>query len=291
MHLAKSNGKARIAVYERHMYQDAVQRFEIQRELRRAIDRGEMVLHYQPIAAMETHQIIALEALVRWNHPVRGIIPPAEFIPVAETSRDILNLGRWVLHQACRDAMSFQNHAPDHQPLRIMVNVSGRQLAHDCIITDVRSALQQSGLSPCNLVLEVTESVFVRNTPATIARLWALKDLGILLAIDDFGTGYSSLAYLQRFPVDILKIDKSFTARLGNGTEESPLSRAVIALGSTLKLQTVVEGIETPEQWASLRALGCSHGQGFFIARPLPADEMATALVDLQAATLPARNT
>lgn len=268
MYLSKSGGKGRTTVYEPAMHAEVVERLAIESDLLLAIERGEMVVHYQPIVNIATSEILGAEALLRWNHPVRGPIAPATFIPIAEQTGAIIAIGQWVLREACRDAREMQQRHWRSVPLRVSVNVSGRQIVHPDIVQHVASALSESGLDASSLVLEITETVLVHNEVDTIERLNALKRLGVRLAIDDFGTGYSSLAYLQRFPVDILKIDKSFTDRLGTGVEESPIARAIVALGNTISLQTIAEGIETVEQWERLRELGCELGQGFYMARP-----------------------
>jgi diguanylate cyclase (GGDEF)-like protein/PAS domain S-box-containing protein len=278
MYIAKSEGKSRHTVFEPSMHAEVLRRLELETDLREALDRDQMRLHYQPIAAMATGEIIGVEALLRWQHPTRGLISPADFIPVAEETGAIIPIGRWVLHEACATCRRLQAGEDREVPLSITVNLSGRQIADPCIVTDVCDALEASGIAPSNLVLEITESVLVHNDRATLDRLWELKRLGVQLAIDDFGTGYSSLAYLQAFPVDILKIDKSFTDRIGTGADESPLSRAVVGLGSTLSIRTIAEGIETAAQWARLRELGCELGQGYHIARPVTVDRIEEML-------------
>jgi EAL domain-containing protein (putative c-di-GMP-specific phosphodiesterase class I) len=278
MYMAKGGGKGRFAVYEASMHQAALARTELESDLRGAIERSEFVLHYQPIASFAPRAITGFEALVRWEHPTRGLLGPMEFIPLAEENGSILELGRWVLRTACAQCAEWQGGFPRGTPIAISVNLSGRQVASPDLVDEVRTALELSGLAPASLVLEITETVLVLNDPAATDRLWALKELGVQLAIDDFGTGYSSLAYLQNFPVDVLKVDRTFTDRLGTSVAESPLSSAVFALGKTLQLQTVAEGIETEEQWLRLRELGCEMGQGFLIARPMPAAEASRLL-------------
>jgi EAL domain-containing protein (putative c-di-GMP-specific phosphodiesterase class I) len=206
-----------------------------------------------------------VEALLRWNHPTRGTIPPLQFIPLAEETGLIIPMGRWVLETACREGVRIQDEFPRSEPLAMSVNLSVRQLQSDSIVADVRCALEQSGLDPSALVLEITESVMMADTDFAVQRLEDLKALGIRLAMDDFGTGYSSLSYLSRFPVDILKMDRSF---VGSG-ENVALTSAIIALGASLELDVVAEGIELPEQENSLHDLGCEIGQGFLFARPM----------------------
>jgi EAL domain-containing protein (putative c-di-GMP-specific phosphodiesterase class I) len=222
-------------------------------------------VHYQPVVRLGQREISGVEALLRWNHPTRGNIPPLQFIPLAEETGLIIPIGRWVLNAACREGVDIQTRFPREQPLAISVNLSVRQLQSDTIVADVREALETSGLPASSLVLEITESVMMADTELAVARLYALKELGVRLAMDDFGTGYSSLSYLGRFPVDILKMDRSFLAEDKN----EPLAAAVIALGASLALDVVAEGIEYDEQALSLRELGCELGQGFLFARPM----------------------
>jgi EAL domain-containing protein (putative c-di-GMP-specific phosphodiesterase class I) len=235
------------------------------------------------------HEILGVEALLRWNHPTRGTIPPNQFIPLAEETGLIISMGRWVLSEACREGVALQKRFARKEPLGISVNLSVRQLQSDSIIADVRGALETSGLPADSLVLEITESVMLADTDFAVDRLRELKALGVRLAMDDFGTGYSSLSYLSRFPVDILKMDRSF---VGSG-ENVALQSAIIALGASLDLDVVAEGIELPEQERSLHDLGCEIGQGFLFARPMPSSDLATFLAgrpewsdaDLDAAT------
>ncbi len=269
MYDAKSRGKSRYAVYHPGMYAAVVERMELEADLRRAVERGEFVLHYQPIVDLSGGRMTGVEALVRWQHPVRGLIPPLSFISAAEETGLIVPLGRWVLFEACREIQRWRDLYPEMAPLSMSVNLSGRQLQHAEIVDDVAAALAETGLNPHALVLEITESVMMQDTEAAITKLHAIKALGVRLAIDDFGTGYSSLSYLQRFPVDILKVDKSFLDNLGVGAERSDLAQAIIALGHTLNLQTVAEGIEHADQLDRLRVLRCDSGQGYLFSRPV----------------------
>ena len=221
-------------------------------------------------------EVSGVEALLRWNHPTRGNIPPLQFIPLAEETGLIIPIGRWVLNAACREGVVIHERFPREEPLTISVNLSVRQLQSDTIVADVREALEASGLPPSSLVLEITESVMMADTELAVSRLGDLKALGVRLAMDDFGTGYSSLSYLGRLPVDILKMDRSFLAEDKN----EPLAAAVIALGASLALDVVAEGIEYDEQALSLRELGCELGQGFLFARPMPHDALHDYLGD-----------
>jgi diguanylate cyclase (GGDEF)-like protein/PAS domain S-box-containing protein len=265
MYMAKRDSKGSYRVFEPMMHERVVERLELRSELQHAIDAGELELHYQPVVRLQEHQILGVEALLRWNHPTRGTIPPLQFIPLAEETGMIIPMGRWVLDTACREAVRIQDEFPRAEALAMSVNLSVRQLQSDSIVADVRCALEQSGLDPSALVLEITESVMMADTDFAVRRLEDLKALGIRLAMDDFGTGYSSLSYLSRFPVDILKMDRSF---VGSG-ENVALTSAIIALGASLELDVVAEGIELPEQENSLHNLGCEIGQGFLFARPM----------------------
>ena len=252
------------------------------------IGRDELVAMYQPTVDVASGRIIGAEALVRWQHPTRGLIHPAEFIAIAEETGLIVPIGRWVLQQACRDGRRWQESNPSHAGLSVAVNISARQLQDAQLIHDVASILAECRLEPSALTLEITESVAMQNTEATIARLQALKGLGVRLAIDDFGTGYSSLSYLQRFPIDILKIDRAFVKGIAENADDEALARTIVQLARTLRLSTIAEGIETVEQLERLRELGCEHGQGYYFARPMPPEQLAEML----AADLPlqARN-
>jgi EAL domain-containing protein (putative c-di-GMP-specific phosphodiesterase class I) len=241
-------------------------------DLQRAVDNAEFVLHYQPVIELETGRIEGLEALLRWMHPLRGLVHPLDFIPLAEETGLIVPIGRWVLHEACRQAVDLQRRFPSDPPLRMSVNLSARQLQRPEIVGEIAETLMESGLVPGNLIIEITESVMMRDMDLSIQRLAELKELGVKLAVDDFGTGYSSLNYIRRFPVDILKVDKTFVDGVNLGGEESALTAAIIELAGILKLRPVAEGIERADQLAKLRDLGCDLGQGFYFAAPLPVD-------------------
>jgi len=278
MYIAKQSGKGQYRRYEARMHTEALERLELESDLRHAIDREEFTLRYQPIVLLHTGEIAGVEALVRWNHPTRGMMSPLQFIPLAEETGLIVPLGRWVVREACRQAVGWQPLRPEGHPLTLTINISGHQLQGEHVVEDVRRALSDSGLDPRQLVLEITESVLMQQSETILERLNALKALGVRLAIDDFGTGYSSLGYLQRFPIDILKIDKSFVDDVGRGDTESALARAVIALGETLQLQTIAEGIELKQQLSGLQDLGCELGQGFFFDKPIEPADIETAL-------------
>jgi len=283
MYTAKTAGKGRYALFASEMHTVVVERLELEADLRRGVERREFAVHYQPIVVLETGRIAGVEALVRWNHPKRGLVAPADFIPLAEETGLIVPIGRWVLREACQQGQQWQPQpagASGGSPLTITVNISGRQLQHAGLVEEVASALADSGLDPHRLVLEITESVTMQYTAATLHKLHALKALSVRLAIDDFGTGYSSLGYLQHFPVDILKIDKSFIDGVGGGVNGSALARAIIALGDSLGLRTVAEGIEQASQLAELQRLGCELGQGYYFAKPVAAEMIDVLLAE-----------
>ncbi len=271
MYVAKTRGKGQHVLFEPAMHTAALDRLVVEADLRRAIEHDEFILQYQPIVALATGEIVGAEALVRWVCRDRGRVPPGLFIPIAEETGLIVPIGRWVLRRACREAKRWTDERG--LPVRISVNLSGRQLQEPGIVDEVRQALADSGLPADQLVLEITESMLMHNTELSMARLNALKALGISLAIDDFGTGYSSLSYLQRYPVDILKIDKAFVDVIDKGGEGPVLASAIVALGETLRMMTVAEGIETEAQRDLLLSLGCELGQGYLFARPLDAED------------------
>jgi EAL domain-containing protein (putative c-di-GMP-specific phosphodiesterase class I) len=268
MYRAKALGKSRYQVFDAGMHARAMQLLQTENDLRRALDRCEFELHYQPILHVGTRRIRGFEALVRWRHPVRGLVSPADFIPVAEETGLIMPLGRWVLQEACGQAASWQAQFPE-DPLDINVNLSGKQFSQSDLVEQIVAVLRQTGLPARHLILEITESVVMENPEATIAMLHRLKELGVQLNIDDFGTGYSSLAYLQRFPVDTMKIDRSFIARIGENPENEEIVRTIVALAHNLNMKVTAEGIETAEQLARLEQLECENAQGYFLSRPL----------------------
>ncbi len=268
MYAAKSQGKGRYVIFESAMQHAAHQRLEVEAELSRALTENQFQIHYQPIVELRSGYLLGVEALVRWRHPKRGLVAPAEFIGVAEDSGQLVALGRWVLCQACKEVRAWQDKLPEGRQIRVAVNVSAGQLAKSDLIADVTWALQQSELDPGCLVIEMTESVLMQNTDDTLAKLTRIKKLGVRIAIDDFGTGYSSLSYLHRFPIDILKIDRSFIERLGALEDGAALARAIITLGDTLGLEVVAKGIELEHQKRELIELGCVAGQGYYYSKP-----------------------
>jgi diguanylate cyclase (GGDEF)-like protein/PAS domain S-box-containing protein len=268
------------AIFDPEMHALAVQRIEFEAELRTALEESQFLVYYQPTIDLATGRLTGVEALVRWQHPSRGTVGPVEFIPLAEEIGLIVPLGKWVLREACRQVRVWENDFPFDDPITLSVNLSGRQLRHTNLLRDVADALEDSGLPPSRLILEITESVLMTDTAATLNRLFQLRSLGVRMAIDDFGTGYSSLAYLRRFPVDILKIDKSFVDGVATEPTAGALVDAMIRIAKTLKLETVAEGVERPEQADRLRALQCDIGQGYLFSRPLPSDQMTSFLRD-----------
>ena len=270
MYRAKDGGRDRYEVFDETMLVDATERLSVEHDLRRGIAEGQLRLYYQPIVHLDTGAIAGFEALVRWQHPLRGLLPPLEFIPSAEETGLIVPLGRYVLQEACLEAARWGDIHPSGERLRISVNVSAKQLAQPGWSDEVAQILAESGLAPRQLVLEITESVLMDDTDTTAVRLEELRRLGVRIAIDDFGTGYSSLGYLRRLPVDILKIDKSFIDGVAEGPHESALARAVVKLASTLRLEAVAEGINSRKQLLQLRRLRCPYGQGFYFSRPQP---------------------
>ena len=273
MYAAKGRRKGSYQVFEDGIQDQAVRTAELRAELESAIERNELILHYQPIVELATGQILGLEALVRWCHPQRGMIQPAEFIPLAEETGLIVALGRWVLQQACWQASQWHAGSTGPKPT-ISVNLSPRELADADIVDEVRRALRDSRLEPQYLVVEITENVMIEPFTETLDDL---KDLGVRIAVDDFGTGYSSLGYLDRLPIDIVKVDRSFVKRMA-GPDQSPLVRIVLEIGDVLGLDTVAEGIETADQLLRLQELGCRVGQGYFLAPPLEAEAVEALL-------------
>ncbi len=278
MYQAKKHGKARYAVFDPAMNQEAIERLKLETDLRRAVGWQELCLFYQPIMDLTTGRIAGVEALIRWQHPDGSLVSPAKFIPVAEETGLILPIGAWVLETACSQMREWQLLHPEHPPLSVSVNLSARQFQHPSLAQDVARILQQTGLPVSSLKLEITESILMENGASTLAILKELKALGVGLAIDDFGTGYSSLAYLRRFPIDVIKIDRSFVDRLAHDADDTAIVRAIITLAKTMNLTVTGEGIETPEQLSMLQLLGCDHGQGYLFARPLPSCALAAWL-------------
>jgi diguanylate cyclase (GGDEF)-like protein/PAS domain S-box-containing protein len=279
LYRAKGAGRDQSVLFEREMQSAAKERLALKSDLESALERDEFFLLYHPIFDLDRVELQGVEALLRWQHPTKGTITPDVFIPVLEERGLIVDVGRWVLNEACHQAAAWQRQG--HQTT-VSVNVSMRQLESDRLVDDVRDALVASSLDPSRLILEVTESTLMRDADATIDRLNRLKQLGVMVAIDDFGTGYSSLAYLRKFPVDVLKIDRSFVADMHRSPDAAALIHTLVELGRTLGLVTLAEGIEQQDQLEGLRGEQCDHGQGFIFSRPVPASEILELLKSAQ---------
>jgi diguanylate cyclase (GGDEF)-like protein len=279
---AKAAGKNRYMLFQSSMQTAARDRLTLEMDLAEALEQQQLFLQYQPTFDLQSERVIGVEALIRWDHPTRGVIAPIEFIPIAEESGLIVPIGRWVLQEACMQAAHWYG---DGHRIGMAVNVSGRQLDDDQLIEDVRGALAASGLDPTTLTLEITETTLMRDAEATAKRLRSLKQLGVRIAIDDFGTGYSSLAYLRQFPVDALKIDRSFISGIAGSKGSAALIHTLVQLGKTLDIETLAEGIEEQSQLETLQREHCDHGQGFLFSRPLDVDAVEKFLNTQQSTT------
>jgi diguanylate cyclase (GGDEF)-like protein/PAS domain S-box-containing protein len=273
MYRAKARGQGRYELFDQAMRARAMERLQLENDLRRAVVNGELRLYYQPVVSLNTGATVGFEALLRWQHPGRGLILPGEFIAVAEESGLIDSIGRWVLEDACRQAVDWQRRNPDAAPVGISVNLSARQLAQRDLTAVVAEVLRSSGIDPASLSLEITESTLIEDSEGAEV-LTTLQSMGVRLVIDDFGTGYSSLGYLKRFPVDSLKVDRSFVEGLGVEPESAVIVNAIVAMAGALSLDVIAEGVETSRQLGELRRLGCSYAQGFHFAQPAPAAEL-----------------
>jgi diguanylate cyclase (GGDEF)-like protein len=284
MYRAKANGKGRHEVFDEQMGITASKRMEMENDLRRAIERREFAVYYQPLVRLDTQTIQEVEALIRWVHPRRGIVPPDEFIPLAEETGLIVPLGRWVLKEACTQVRNWQQAYPLQPPLAVSVNLSPRQFQDPNLVDDIIRILRETEFEPSRLQLEITETAAMKDAESAIAMLQRLKSIGIRLAIDDFGTGYSSLAYLKRFPIDCLKVDKAFVSGLGRDPGDTAIIRSVMRFAKSMNLTVTAEGIETADQAENLRALHCDHGQGYFFAEPQPSVRMEALIATAAAA-------
>ena len=282
MYHAKAKGKARHEVFDGSMSAPALDRMDLEMDLRSAISRHEFRLHYQPILRLDTGKITEVEALIRWQHEKRGLLQPDEFIGLTEETGLIVPIGQWVLSEACKQARLWQVEYPTTPPLVMSVNPSAKQFQNPKLVEEITQALDESGLAPSCLKLEITESTVMQDAPVTLTKLTELKELGVRLAIDDFGTGYSSLGYLKRFPVDTLKIDRSFVKGLSPDGGDNAIVRAVVTVAKSLNMDVTAEGVETEGQLAELKALGCDRGQGFLFARPVTAERVAPLLASDQ---------
>jgi diguanylate cyclase (GGDEF)-like protein len=271
MYRAKENGKARYEMFDHGMHARAVSRLQLESDLRQAIENKEFCVYYQPIVSLQTGRLAGFEALVRWNHPRRGLVSPADFIPVAEETGLIVPIGQWVLNEACAHVRQWQLDSPSHRALSLSVNLSARQVAQPDLLDRIKEALATSKLNPHCLKLEITESVVMENAEAAALMFKQLRALGVQLSIDDFGTGYSSLSYLHRFPLNYLKIDRSFVTRLTTDNDNA-IVKTISTLARNLGMEVIAEGIETEEQHQQLKMLGCEYGQGYLFSRPVDND-------------------
>jgi diguanylate cyclase (GGDEF)-like protein/PAS domain S-box-containing protein len=278
MYRAKERGRGRCELFDAEMRARALRRLEVERELRQALERNELELHYQPVITLRSGEITGLEALVRWRHPERGLLDPGDFVSVAEESGLIEPIGRWVQEVACRQVLEWHELRPDRRPFDVSVNLSARQVTNRDLATSIGEILAGSGLDPVHLRLEVTESALVEESATATGTLEALSDLGVGLVLDDFGTGYSSLAYLNRFPFDALKIDRSFVDALGVEQERTAIVEAIIGMARALSLDVIAEGVENEAQLGELVRLGCDHAQGHLFSRALPAEKITALL-------------
>jgi diguanylate cyclase (GGDEF)-like protein len=280
MYHAKQLGKARHVVFDQAMHASAMDQLGLERDLRWAVERQELFLQYQPIVSLDTGSLRGFEALVRWQHPERGIIPPAKFIPIAEETGLIIQIGKWVLEEACRQMSEWQKLSPPDEPLPISVNLSGRQFLQPDLLAQIEDVLLKTGLEARSLKLEITETVVMENIETATRTLERLQALGVELSIDDFGTGYSSLSYLQRFPVSTLKIDRSFVSRITESDASAEIVRTIMNLAQHLGMDVVAEGVETEQQSMQLRALACEFGQGYYFSKPMDRDAAESLFLD-----------
>ena len=280
MYRAKAIGTGRYEVFDKVMHARAVTALKLENDLRRAVENEEFRILYQPIVNTESGAVAGFEALIRWEHPERGLMTPAEFIAAAEETDLIIAMGEWVLTKACHQAQQWQREFPRDEQLFISVNLSGKQFTQRDLVEVVERILQESGLPPRCLKLEITETILMENAEAAISMLKRMRTLGVQLGIDDFGTGYSSLSYLHRLPVNILKVDRSFVGRMDEAAEYREIVRTIVSLAHTLGLDVVAEGVETAEQWSQLRVLNCEYSQGYFFAKPLSAEAATKYLAE-----------
>ncbi|MDJ0579737.1 GGDEF domain-containing phosphodiesterase [Crocosphaera sp.] len=271
---AKIKDKASYTIFRQEMYVEAVNRLELDNDLRRAIERQEFELTYQPIVELNTQKVIGFEALIRWQHPKKGLINPGKFIPIAEETGLIIPLSNWILNQGCQQMCEWQKLSDSYQELIISINLSVKQFSENNLVEEIINTLQNSGMNKNCLKLEITESCIIKNTEEVCSILNQLKALGINLSMDDFGTGYSSLSYLHRFPFDTLKIDRSFIKDMSQSIDKLRLTQTIIHLANDFGMEVIAEGIETKKQWEQLKQLGCSYGQGYYFAQPLTAEEV-----------------
>jgi EAL domain-containing protein (putative c-di-GMP-specific phosphodiesterase class I) len=276
MYRAKAQGRGRMQMFDATTREHELQRVHTENALRGALENRELRVHYQPIFSLRDLGLVGVEALVRWQHPFRGLLPPSEFIDVAEESGLIVPMGAWVLKESCRQVVEWNRGLPHDQTISLSVNLSARQLGEPGLVETVRSTLENAGIDPTlvDVWLEVTETFVLRDPETAAVRLAELQALGVRLAVDDFGTGYSSLSYLRRFPVGALKIDRAFVAGLGHSDEDEAIVLAMVHLAHALGIQVVAEGVESDVQLSRLQDIGCDYAQGYLLQAPLPADQL-----------------
>jgi predicted signal transduction protein with EAL and GGDEF domain len=272
MYNAKEGDKDWV-IFDQKMHTRALTLLQLETDLRSAIERDELCMFYQPIIGLDSMKLGGFEALVRWNHPQRGLVPPGEFIPVSEETGLIVPMTLWILRNSCQQMVEWQRKYPDSRDLVVSVNLSGKHFAQKNLVEQIKSILVETKINPACLKLELTESAVMENAERVISMLHEIRKLGIHLSIDDFGTGYSSLSYLHRFPINTLKVDRSFVSTMEEGSENGEIVNTIISLAKTLNLNVVAEGIETIHQLHQLRILGCEYGQGYLFSRPVPVDE------------------
>jgi EAL domain-containing protein (putative c-di-GMP-specific phosphodiesterase class I) len=276
MYQAKENGRNNFQFFRQEMIVRAVERQFIEGSLRVALERNEFALHYQPKVDLCSGAIVGVEALLRWRHPERGFISPAQFVPIAEDTGLILPIGQWVLREACRQSRVWLDAGLP--PMPMAVNISAIEFRSDAFVESIRAVLKDTRLDPQSLELELTESVLMKHAESTVSMLKALKSIGVQLTVDDFGTGYSSLSYLRQFPIDSLKMDRSFVHEISSKADDAVIASAVISMGNSLKKRVIAEGVETREQVDFLTAAGCEEAQGYYFSAPMVAREFATLL-------------
>ncbi|HEX6177277.1 MAG TPA: GGDEF domain-containing phosphodiesterase, partial [Thermoanaerobaculia bacterium] len=269
MYRAKDQGRDRYQLYASEMNAQAIERLALEATLRKAVSERQLVLHYQPVLEAATGTIVGVEALIRWKHPKKGLLPPSEFISLAEVSGLIVPIGEWVVRTACKQLRSWEKRL--EKPLIMAVNLSARQFQHPEIVESIREAIAESGVDPASIEIEITESSAMQNVDHAVFTLRELKAIGVQIAMDDFGTGYSSLNYLKRFPIDLLKLDQTFVREVMTDERDAAIVGAVIVMAHRLGLKVIAEGVETEEQLAYLRREGCDFIQGYLYSRPLPA--------------------
>jgi len=278
MYRAKAQGKACYEVFDKGMHTHAVYLLKMENDLRRALDREEFRVYYQPIVSLDNGQLSGFEALIRWQHPERGFVNPSDFIPLAEETGLIVPIGLWILKKACQQLCQWQWQSPANRNLFMSVNLSSKQVAQPDLVSQIRDILDETNVEAKYLKLEITESAVMDNAEMAARLLKRLKALGVQLSIDDFGTGYSSLGYLHRFPVNTLKIDRSFVGRIGEAAENIEIVRAIVSLADNMGMDVVAEGVETLSQLSQLRKLNCQYGQGYLFSRPVDAEAVAPLL-------------